>query len=259
MVIYKITNLINGKIYVGKSVRNPKNYFGSGKLIKQAINKYGISSFTKEILEVCETLDQLSNREKFWIKELGSQHRGYNIAEGGTGGDTTSNHPNRDEIIEKRRIKNIGKKRTPEFCKLMSKLHKKRLLSIDKETKLIWGRKAADTKKNRMKASGYTDKEKEAKLKNTEKLIQFNKSEKGRKLTSDRFKGKSNGPFSEEHRLNIGKASKGRPGSNHRIISIDNIEYKSLHDASRLLTIPVTTIRARLLNPKFIGWFYVCN
>ena len=102
MVIYKITNLINGKIYVGKSVRNPKNYFGSGKLIKQAINKYGISSFTKEILEVCETLDQLSNREKFWIKELGSQHRGYNIAEGGTGGDTTSNHPNRDEIIEKR-------------------------------------------------------------------------------------------------------------------------------------------------------------
>jgi len=252
MVIYKITNLINGKIYVGKSVKNQKNYFGSGKLIKQAINKYGISSFTKEILEVCETLEQLSNREKFWIKELGSQHSGYNITDGGTGGDTTTNHPNRDEIIEKRRIKNTGKKRTPKFCELM-KIHNSK---ISPESRKSVGVKAAITKKDRMKASGYTNKEKEARLKNTEKLILFNKSERGRKLTSDRFKGKKTGPFSDKHRENIGKASKGRPSPNKRKISISGIEYESLHKASELLTMPVTTIRARLLNPKFIDWVY---
>ena len=41
MVIYKTTNLINGKIYIGKDVRNLNCYLGSGKLLKKAIEKYG--------------------------------------------------------------------------------------------------------------------------------------------------------------------------------------------------------------------------
>lgn len=49
--IYKITNLINGKIYIGKRVRETKkdikNYYGSGIAIKNAIIKYGIENFKK--------------------------------------------------------------------------------------------------------------------------------------------------------------------------------------------------------------------
>jgi group I intron endonuclease len=89
MIIYKTTNNINGKIYVGKDARNNPKYIGSGNLIKRAIIKYGFDNFTKEILEVCTDLKQLSNRERFWITELNATNTlvGYNIAEGGQGGN----------------------------------------------------------------------------------------------------------------------------------------------------------------------------
>lgn len=47
MIIYKTTNLINGKIYIGFDSHNNPEYFGSGKLIKMALKKYGTSNFKK--------------------------------------------------------------------------------------------------------------------------------------------------------------------------------------------------------------------
>lgn len=109
MIIYKITNLINGKIYIGKDKYDNPNYMGSGKLIKLAINKYGKNNFRKEIIEKCNSENELNIREKYWIKKLNSCKYGYNIAMGGEGGDTTTNHPNRKEIIRKRSMKIIGR------------------------------------------------------------------------------------------------------------------------------------------------------
>lgn len=98
MVIYKTTNLINGKFYVGKDVRNLNCYLGSGKLLKRAIKKYGKDNFIKEILEKCNNLSELEEREKYWIKNLNSIGKGYNLTEGGTGGDTFTNNVNKEEI-----------------------------------------------------------------------------------------------------------------------------------------------------------------
>ena len=100
MQIYKITNLINGKIYVGKDTTNDKNYFGSGLLIKRSIEKFGIKNFKKEILEECENNEELCKKEKFWINKLDSTNIniGYNISCGGDGGDTITNHPNKKNI-----------------------------------------------------------------------------------------------------------------------------------------------------------------
>lgn len=94
MIIYKTTNLINGKIYIGQDKNNNPNYYGSGKLLKSAIGKYGKKNFKKEILEVCASVKDLDDREVFWIDKLGSKdlNIGYNISDGGKEGDRQIGH-----------------------------------------------------------------------------------------------------------------------------------------------------------------------
>jgi len=85
MIIYKITNLINDKIYVGQDIKDNPKYFGSGTSIKLAIKKYGKENFKKETLEICSDEKHMDEREIHWIKELNSTNWkiGYNICEGG--------------------------------------------------------------------------------------------------------------------------------------------------------------------------------
>lgn len=112
MQIYKITNLINGKIYIGKDVESNQKYMGSGNLIKKAIKKHGLENFKKEILEECLSKDELCNKEKYWIDFFKSTDLkiGYNISKGGDGGDTITNHPNKNEIIKKLSFARKGKR-----------------------------------------------------------------------------------------------------------------------------------------------------
>lgn len=102
--VYRITNKITGRIYIGKEKNFDPKYLGSGMLITAAIEKYGRENFIKDILEEC-SLDSIDAREKYWIETLNSTERdiGYNIALGGSGGDTTTNHPDRDSIVNKRK------------------------------------------------------------------------------------------------------------------------------------------------------------
>ena len=51
-VIYKVTNNVNGKIYIGKNATNNPHYFGSGIILRNAIKKYNKKNFKKEILEL---------------------------------------------------------------------------------------------------------------------------------------------------------------------------------------------------------------
>jgi len=96
MYIYKITNTINGKSYIGlktKTVEESLDYYGSGKLILHAISKYGKENFTKEIIERDITdLKILNEREIYWINfyNLTDRSVGYNITHGGQG--FISNH-----------------------------------------------------------------------------------------------------------------------------------------------------------------------
>lgn len=88
MVVYKTTNIINGKFYIGKDAKNRTSYLGSGKALKAAIQKYGKHNFKKEVLEHCSSLRELSEREVYWIRETNAIDEGYNIARGGDGGNT---------------------------------------------------------------------------------------------------------------------------------------------------------------------------
>lgn len=87
--IYKITNITNGKIYIGKHSTDDLNdgYMGSGKIIKRALNKYGIENFKKEYLVFCDKEDKLNWFERFYIRKYGSTNAdiGYNLTKGGDG------------------------------------------------------------------------------------------------------------------------------------------------------------------------------
>ena len=91
MVIYKTTNTVNGKIYIGKNATNDPEYLGSGDYLRRAIKKYGRDKFVKEILETCPDEKTLDERERYWIAVYDStdERIGYNLTDGGSGGDTT--------------------------------------------------------------------------------------------------------------------------------------------------------------------------
>lgn len=88
-VIYQITNKINNKIYIGKHITKDINdsYTGSGKLVNAAFNKYGIENFTKEILFVLETEEDMNAKEREIVtEEFCLRKDTYNLCVGGRGG-----------------------------------------------------------------------------------------------------------------------------------------------------------------------------
>jgi len=83
--IYKITNNIDGKFYIGmhKTDNLEDGYMGSGKLICRAIKKHGRVNFTKEILHVFDNEEDMKNKEKELVI---LSEQSYNLCEGGQGG-----------------------------------------------------------------------------------------------------------------------------------------------------------------------------
>lgn len=87
--IYKITNKFNGKTYIGQSndiERRFKEHQQKGESsripLDIAIQKYGKDNFTYEIIEEC-SLEELNQREEYWIITLNTIENGYNCSEGG--------------------------------------------------------------------------------------------------------------------------------------------------------------------------------
>lgn len=112
--IYKVTNCINKKVYIGMKHGNfDPNYYGSGKIINQAIKKYGIGNFILHVIDYSENKRTLSRKEKYWIKSyrmfLGTS-RVYNIHKGGVGGDTRAGKTKEELYLINQKAQNTKNK-----------------------------------------------------------------------------------------------------------------------------------------------------
>jgi len=88
MTIYKITNRLNGKIYIGQTSQPlEKRFYQHSKAntpLGNAMRQCGLENFTIETVETCETYDELNQRERFWIRVLNCKvPKGYNQSDGG--------------------------------------------------------------------------------------------------------------------------------------------------------------------------------
>ncbi len=91
-LIYKVTNRLNNRFYVGKHKTENKDdsYLGSGILIDRAIKKYGKKNFTKEILFECSSEEEMNQKETDIVDEdFIARDDTYNVAVGGQGGNLT--------------------------------------------------------------------------------------------------------------------------------------------------------------------------
>lgn len=87
--VYKITNKINGKIYIGKHKTNDLDdgYFGSGKVLRHAIKKHGIENFIKEYIEIFDNEEDMNVLESKLVNPtFVANSSTYNLKLGGEGG-----------------------------------------------------------------------------------------------------------------------------------------------------------------------------
>lgn len=231
MIIYKTTNLLNGKIYIGQDSHNNPNYYGSGDLIKRAIKKYGIENFRKDVVEYCTSQEHMNEREIYWIACYNSVDRsiGYNITPGGNKGPSRKgccdsektrmkkslaqrgNKANlgkhwSDETKEKLRKAMIGNQHTlgvypsEETRKKMSLARKGKKLSLSEEGR----EKLSITARKNHLGTHLSDITKE---KLRQAMTGRYVSEETKKKQSQAAKGKT---FTKEHRANLSTALKGR-------------------------------------------------
>ncbi len=139
--IYITTNKINGKIYIGqhKGTCFDKKYYGSGKLLKKALEKYGKENFTINILAKAETEQELADLEIFYIKKYNAAKSiiGYNMSDGGKvprlSGSNNGNYNHRwtQEMRMKMSIMKKKENLKPETLMKMSLARKGKYLSGD--------------------------------------------------------------------------------------------------------------------------------
>jgi group I intron endonuclease len=205
MVIYKVTNLLNGMIYVGQDTKNRNSYYGSGLLIKRAISKFGKENFIKEILEECSTKEELNKREVYWIKQLNTKENGYNICSGGQGQNTDEvkdkfsksrkgvnnvmfGKTHSDEARKKISNKNKGRKWTEEQKEHLRKYMLSRKFSEEKNEKIF--KKISESLKGKTKTEEHRQKLRDVNLGKTSPRKGVKMSEESKKKLSESTKGR---------------------------------------------------------------------
>lgn len=197
-VIYKVTNLVNEKIYIGQTVYplavRKSKHIHSAKIksphyFHRAIKKYGADAFIWETICLCRSKDEADIKECEFIKFFNTKGLlGYNMTDGG--GGTVGFHLS-EETRNKLRLANIGKHPSAETLIKMSEGQKGQIISDVTREKL------------RLRMTGVT--------------LSIETRAKISATLMGKYKGEKNPNYgkhpSEETREKISKALKGKPGT----------------------------------------------
>ena len=210
--IYRITNKINGKTYIGKHKYKKLNdsYMGSGILLKKAQKKYGIENFEKKILVFnISKLEHVNLLEETFIaaeREKVGRENCYNRSDGGDGGSTMRGKHHSEET--KRKIGEKSKSR--HYSEETKRKHSEAMKSSNNP---MYGKRHSEETKKKIA---------EANKGRHWKLSEETK-EKMRKATKNRE------PMSEETKKKISEAKKGRTcpnkGKHWRLVDSKRIYY----------------------------------
>ena len=131
--VYKIINLVNNKPYIGKTTKTIEKRwsehayeasrwqkcfesgtaFGYSSRLYPAMNKYGYENFNIQLIEELFSLEEMNQREKYWISFYDARHNGYNISAGGDGG-FFAGCKHSPEAIEKIRMTSLNRRHSLE-------------------------------------------------------------------------------------------------------------------------------------------------
>jgi group I intron endonuclease len=141
MIIYKITNTINNKIYIGQTIQSLEKRWKrhtwlstlnrNAMAITNALRKYGVENFKIEIIYTATNIDELNEKEIEFINEYNSlSPNGYNLTSGG------KNSPKSEEIKMKISLSTKGKYVSTETRKKLSESHRGFVVSEETKKKL---------------------------------------------------------------------------------------------------------------------------
>ena len=133
-IIYKTTNTVNGKYYIGVHNDTKSNYLGSGKALLNAIKEHGRENFVRETLEVFDTEADAYLREAQLVDEtVVADRNSYNVGKGGKGGPGQPKSKEHIDAIKRNHLRksNPGAGRPPamdpkEFIALCDTLGKRK-------------------------------------------------------------------------------------------------------------------------------------
>lgn len=223
-IIYKATNLVNGKIYIGKTsrkleVRIKEHVYRANKGVgksafAQALVKYGENNFNWCVIDEAYSLDELNDKEVFWIEFYNSYRannfqKGYNLTVGGEG---VIGYKYTNDDREKIRLSRIGKNHSDE-TRVKIRLSNIGLQSGNKHP--MFGKKFSPERCEKISKKLMNHNVSE------ETRRKLSKAHAGKKLSSEHvekmrknFTGEGNGMFgkthSDESKDKISKANKGR-------------------------------------------------
>ena len=199
-IIYKTTNKINGKIYVGQTIYHADNskYLGSGKFLKNAIKKYGKENFMRETIEETNVKD-INNREIYWIAKLRATDKivGYNIEPGGQPRHALSEYTKK-KISKSEKGKIVSKESVEKMRKSL-----KKLWSVDSDI----GTSMRNNMSELMKGENNPSKRSEVKRKISKSLTGKTFSDERKQHISDSLKGRT---LLEKTKKKISERSSGK-------------------------------------------------